>query len=127
LGPPGIGKTLFSETIAKFLGTDFYCVRFETVQISAELAGTSTHWSNAHPGEVFRALLNGRNANPVFLLDELDKAAHREEYGDVRAALYSLFEPVTSSEFVDKSLPMLKFNCSHIVWFAAANEATPIP
>ena len=126
-GSPGVGKTMFCEAVARYFRTTFHVVRFESAQNGADLAGSSSFWSNAHPGEVFRALLNGQYANPVFFLDELDKAAAGTSYGDVRTALYSLFEPTTNGEFIDQSMPMLRLNCRHIIWFGAANDVRLIP
>ncbi|MBI2745241.1 MAG: AAA family ATPase [Burkholderiales bacterium] len=124
-GDPGIGKTRFSQELAKALGTDIHRMPFDNGRNASSLLGSDKHWGNTTYGSVFETVVLGRYANPVILLDEIDKAGKRRE-GDAVASLHSLLEPVTSSHVRDISLDF-EFNASRVVWIATANELDRIP
>lgn len=124
-GDPGIGKTRFSQELAKALGTDMHRMPFDNSRNGASLLGSDKHWGNTTYGSVFEMVVLGQYANPVILLDEIDKASRRQE-GDAVASLHSLLEPVTSSHVRDISLDF-EFNASRVVWIATANELDRIP
>src|SRR5881628_4123525 len=75
LGEPGIGKTHFARKIAQLLGTGFGFVPMSSLTAGWVLSGASSQWKNAKPGKVFDTFLNGEYANPVIVVDELDKAS----------------------------------------------------
>jgi hypothetical protein len=79
-GPPGVGKTMFCEAIAGWIGAGFEIIRYDSAQSGSETSGSSSFWSNSQPGKVFQTLTRGEYANPVFFLDELDKAAVDSSY-----------------------------------------------
>ena len=120
-GPPGIGKTLFSQRIADIFGTSMRIVHLETMQTSSDLIGSSQPYSNIQPGLIFDALIEGEYANPVFLLHELDKATGDERF-PVASALYNLLES-TSKHFRDESQPWLELDASRIIYIATSNNA----
>ncbi len=124
-GDPGIGKTRFSQELAKALGTEIRRIPFDNHQTGSTLLGSDKHWGNTTYGSVFELLVLGQYANPVILLDEIDKASKRRE-GDALASLHTLLEPATSSHVRDISLDF-KFNASRVVWIATANELDRIP
>lgn len=126
LGPPGIGKTLFAETLASFFGTTFRRISMENEQANSTLAGTAEHWSNTRPGVVFDLLTGGEVGNPVFLVDEIDKSRRDDRY-DPLSPLYVLLEPHTAAAFRDLSFPRIQIDASRIVWLMTANEMAPIP
>lgn len=124
-GDPGIGKTRFSQELAKALGTGMHRMPFDNGLNGSSLLGSDKHWGNTTYGSVFEMVVLGQYANPVILLDEIDKASRRRE-GDAVASLHSLLEPVTSSHVRDISLDF-EFNASRVVWIATANELDRIP
>lgn len=124
-GDPGIGKTRFSQELAEVLGTVMRRVPFDNGQTSAVLLGSDKNWANTTYGSVFELVVLGEYANPVILLDEIDKASKRRE-GDALAPLHTLLEPVTSQRARDISLDF-EFNASRVVWIATANELARVP
>jgi ATP-dependent Lon protease len=125
LGAPGIGKTHFARRIAQLLGTGFGFVPMSTLTAGWILGGASSQWKNAKPGKVFETFLNGDYANPVMVVDEIDKASAEGQY-DPLGALYSLLELDTAARFVDE-FAEVPINASGAVWFATANQAARIP
>lgn len=124
-GSPGIGKTRFTQDLAKALGTPMRRHSFDNNQSGSSLLGSDRHWANTSYGLVFDMVVLGQHANPVVLLDEIDKASRREGV-DPLASLHSLLEPVTSMRVRDLSVE-LEFNASHVIWIATANDLTRIP
>jgi len=125
LGEPGIGKTHFARRLAELLGTGFGFVPMSSLTAGWVLSGASSQWKNAKPGKVFDTFLNGDYANPVIVVDELDKAASDGQY-DPLGALYELLEIDTATRFVDEFVE-LPIDASGAVWLATANDASRIP
>ena len=125
LGEPGIGKTYFARRIAQLLGTGYGFVPMSSLTAGWILSGASSQWKNAKPGKVFETFLNGEYANPVMVVDELDKASAESSY-DPLGALYSLLEVDTATRFVDE-FAEVPIDASGAVWFATANDAARIP
>jgi ATP-dependent Lon protease len=125
LGEPGIGKTHFARKLAQLLGTGFGFVPMSSLTAGWVLSGASSQWKNAKPGKVFDTFLNGEYANPVIVVDELDKASGDGQY-DPLGALYELLEIQTATRFVDEFVE-LPIDASGAVWLATANEAARIP
>lgn len=125
LGEPGIGKTHFARRIAQLLGTGFGLVPMSSLTAGWILSGASSQWKNAKPGKVFDTFLNGDYANPLLVVDELDKASRDGQY-DPLGALYELLEAHTATHFVDEFVE-IPIDASGAVWFATANDASRIP
>jgi ATP-dependent Lon protease len=125
LGEPGIGKTHFARKVAQLLGTGFGFVPMSSLTAGWVLSGASSQWKNAKPGKVFDTFLNGDYANPVIVVDELDKASGDGQY-DPLGALYELLEIQTATRFVDEFVE-LPIDASGAVWLATANEVGRIP
>jgi ATP-dependent Lon protease len=89
------------------------------------LSGASSQWKNAKPGKVFDTFLNGEYANPVIVVDEIDKASGDGQY-DPLGALYELLEIETATRFIDEFVE-LPIDASGAVWLATANDAARIP
>jgi len=123
-GAPGVGKTEFAQTLATKLGVPLIVISMSAAQSSASLAGSESFWSNSRPGVVWDALVQGTHANPIIVLDEIEKPP--SNWGDPSAALYQLLEPRTASQFIDKSVPWLPVDASRINWVATANDITPL-
>ena len=125
LGEPGIGKTHFARRIAELLGTGFGFVPMSSLTAGWVLSGASSQWKNAKPGKVFDTFLNGDYANPVIVVDELDKTSADGQY-DPLGALYELLEVDTATRFVDEFVEV-PIDASGAVWLATANDAARIP
>ncbi|MFL6570759.1 MAG: AAA family ATPase [Burkholderiales bacterium] len=125
LGEPGIGKTHFARKLSELLGTGFGFVPMSSLTAGWVLSGASSQWKNAKPGKVFDTFLNGEYANPVIVVDELDKASSDGQY-DPLGALYELLETTTATRFVDEFVE-LPIDASGAVWLATANDAGRIP
>lgn len=125
LGDPGIGKTHFARRVAQLLGTGYGFVSMSSLTAGWILSGASSQWRNARAGKVFETLVNGDFANPVLVVDEIDKTSSDGQY-DPLGALYSLLEPDTAADFVDE-FAEIPLDCSEIVWVATANDASRIP
>jgi ATP-dependent Lon protease len=126
VGPPGIGKTQVANELAGLFETDFLEIRMETEQSGAGISGSSEFWSNTQAGQLFNVLTTGRTANPIVLLDELDKAGGDNRFNPV-GGLYSLLERETARRFEDQSIRGLKIDASAVIWVITANDETLIP
>src|SRR5881227_1444978 len=125
LGEPGIGKTHFARKLSQLLGTGFGFVPMSSLTAGWVLSGASSQWKNAKPGKVFDTFLNGDYANPVIVVDELDKTTADGQF-DPLGALYELLEVETSTRFVDEFVE-LPIDASGALWLATANDAARIP
>ena len=125
VGEPGIGKTYFGRCLAELLATGFGFVSMSAMTAGWILSGASSQWKNSKPGKVFDTLLTGRYANPVIVVDEIDKAGGDAQY-DPLGALYGLLERDTASQFVDEFVE-IPVDASSLVWIATANDAARIP
>ncbi len=125
LGEPGIGKTHFARKVSQLLGTGFGFVPMSSLTAGWVLSGASSQWKNAKPGKVFDTFLNGEYANPVIVVDEIDKASGDGQY-DPLGALYELLEIETATRFVDEFVE-LPIDASGTVWLATANDPARIP
>jgi ATP-dependent Lon protease len=119
LGEGGVGKTALARAIAKALGLPIVEIAMGGVSSGFVLAGLDVGYSTGKPGRVFESLALGEYANPLILLDELDKAGTDNRY-PVTPTLYTLLEPLTAQTFEDEAVP-LKIDGSHVLWIATAN------
>jgi ATP-dependent Lon protease len=124
-GDPGVGKTYFAKRLAKALGTTFDFVPMSTVSAGFVLAGAAATWKDARPGKVARSIVDGDYANPLLVLDEIDKASSHTQH-DPLGPLYQLMEPSTATHFRDEFID-IEFNCASIAWVATANEPANVP
>jgi len=125
LGEPGIGKTHFARKLSQLLGTGFGFVPMSSLTAGWVLSGASSQWKNAKPGKVFDTFVNGDYANPVIVVDEIDKASADGQY-DPLGALYELLEIETATRFVDEFVE-LPIDASGAVWLATANDPSRVP
>src|SRR5436190_898251 len=125
LGEPGLGKTYFAKKLAHALGTGFEFVSLSSLTAGWVLTGASAQWHNARPGKIAQTLIEGDYANPVVVLDEVDKSGGDHRY-DPMGALYTLLERDTAQDFKDEYIDV-NMDASHILWVATANDDTVIP
>lgn len=125
LGPPGVGKTHFAREVAALLGTGMGFVAMSSLTAGWVLSGASSQWKGARPGRVFETLVDGSYANPVMVVDEIDKARAEHAY-DPLGALYSLLEHDTAADFTDE-FAEVPIDASQVIWIATANDERAIP
>ena len=125
LGPPGIGKTHFARHLAELLGTGMNLLPMSSMTAGWLLSGSSAQWKGARPGKVFEALVEGEYANPVIVVDEIDKASGDAQH-DPLGALYSLLEHDTAQSFTDE-FAEVAIDASQVIWITTANDARGIP
>lgn len=125
-GRPGCGKTFMAEEIGRVFGGGFKRVSMAGMEMGSELGGSDPAWSTTRVGKVLEALVYGVFANPVVLLDEIDKATGDPRF-DPFAALHDLLEPASARRFRDRSFDRVALNAGNIIWIATANDADRIP
>ena len=125
LGMPGIGKTHFAKQLAQLLGTGMSLVPMSSMTAGWLLSGSSSQWKGARPGKVFEALVDGAYANPVIVVDEIDKASGDAQY-DPLGALYGLLEHDTAACFTDEFAD-IPIDASQVIWITTANDPRGIP
>ena len=125
LGPPGVGKTHFAREVAQLLGTGMGFISMSSLTAGWVLSGASSQWKGARPGKVFETLVDGQYANPVMVVDEIDKARGEHAY-DPLGALYSLLEHDTARQFIDE-FAEVELDASQVIWVATPNDERSIP
>lgn len=125
LGAPGIGKTHFARQLSALLGTGMNLVPMNSMTAGWLLSGSSAQWKGSRPGKVFEALVDGEYANPVIVVDEIDKASGDAQY-DPLGALYALLEHDTAQSFTDEFADVA-IDASQIIWITTANDERGIP
>ena len=132
LGAPGVGKSYFADSLARYLGIASLKVDMAAQIHGAALVGSSAFWSNSAPGELFKLLAFGSpgqrpSADPLVFLDELDKVNSDSLRYDPMAGLYSLLEVESARRFEDQSMTGIGLDASHVRWLLAGNSARNLP
>jgi len=125
LGGPGVGKTHFAKRLARALQTDCELISMNALSAGFVITGSSASWRGAKCGKVAERLVRGEYANPVIVLDEVEKASGSSQ-SDPLAALYQLLEPETACAFRDEFIDV-DIDASQIFWVLTANSIEGIP
>lgn len=129
-GPPGIGKSRFGRDLAALLATSTAAIEATGENASFGIVGSQRGWGGSHPGRLIETILQSRIANPVMVVDEVEKAGRAtstsgQAFG-LAEALLPLLEPLTAKRW---SCPyyQVKFDMSWVIWVLTSNDCRLLP
>jgi ATP-dependent Lon protease len=124
-GDPGLGKTFYASELAKLINLPFFEISLATATSSFALSGGSVQWAEGTTGFISETLAESPVANPLILIDEIDKASLGAKFNPLNV-FYGLLEPHSARRFRDEALEV-ELDASKIIWIATGNYIHNIP
>ena len=126
VGAPGTGKSHFARALAEASGCALAQIPMGGDSDNRSLAGTARGWTGAQPALPVVAMAQHRTANPIIVLDEIEKVSADRRHGNPHETLLAMLEPLTAKAWYDRCL-MAAVDLRHVNWIATANTTAGIP
>lgn len=124
-GPPGVGKTTLSKSIARAMGRKFAKISVGGTSDEADIVGHRRTYIGAYPGKIITAIKKTGTNNPLILIDEIDKLG-KDIHGDPASVLLEILDKNQNKNFIDNYID-IEYDLSNVIFILTANYVNQIP